>query len=76
MSCLRWGIAISIPGKKKGSTKRVLVRDKQGEMIFTSQTKARDFLKAASGGKGAGRIDAEACQPKVIRVKVTVTIPK
>lgn len=75
MSCLRWGITVSVPGVRKGTTKRVLVRDKQGEMIFTSQTKARDFLKAASGGKGAGRISAES-EPKVIRVKVTVTIPK
>ena len=76
MSCLRWGIEISVPGKRAGTKKRVLLRDKQGEMIFTSSVKARDFLKAATGGKGAGRIDADQCSPKVIRVKVTVTVPK
>jgi len=71
MSCLRWGIEISVPGKKKGSTKRVLLRDKFGEMTFTSQGKGRDFLKAATGSRVG-----EESNPKVIRVKVTVTVPK
>ena len=72
MSCLRWGITISVPGAKKGSTKRVLVHDKVGEMTFTSQGKARDYMKAATGS----RIDPETAQPKVVRVKVTTTMPK
>lgn len=75
MSELKWGIEITVPSKVKGKTKKVLYSDKTGTRIFTSRSKATDFIKNPERSRAGSRCLPMEVDPKprVVRVKVTVS---